>query len=388
MKLLDWINTEKEFGNQLLKEWTGLDEMGYAIDINSISHSSNIKIHWKCDKYKGYEWDATLNNRTSKLQKCPYCSGKKCVSGVNDLYTWCIQNKDIGSTIIEEWTGIDENDNIVDIHNILKKSNKVVKWQCRNNNEHIWNAPIGRRVVNNSGCPYCKYENDRIKKIKEAVLNGESLDIWCKNNGYWGENIRNEWTGQSLDGKTFKINEISPKSNQNMIWRCKNNHIWHAVIYDRTINKQGCRQCSNIGTSKQELFLYYSIKQIFPKTIHRGKYNGYEFDITIPEIKMCIEYGSLIWHKDKRERDLAKRNICIKNKVRFIEIIDITGYTEQNTYENSEYTIYYEADYKSVYDTKLAEILDSLLKQYNHSFNEVDINDVLYRVIHHKYNKK
>ena len=34
---------------------------------------SNKRVWWKCKK--GHEWEATINDRVSKGQVCPYCSG-------------------------------------------------------------------------------------------------------------------------------------------------------------------------------------------------------------------------------------------------------------------------------------------------------------------------
>jgi hypothetical protein len=175
MTLTEWIQKSGGFGQQLIKEWTGMCIDGSILDINNVASMSNKKMIWKCDRYEGYTWEATVNNRVNHLQKCPYCSGKKCVTGVNDLYTWCLNNGDIGNKIITEWVGIDEKGNSIDMHSTMSKSNKVVKWQCMENNNHTWYAPISRRTSNYSGCTQCKYEKERLVKIRKASKKGESI---------------------------------------------------------------------------------------------------------------------------------------------------------------------------------------------------------------------
>lgn len=83
------------------------------------------------------------------------------------------------------------------------------------------------------------------------------------------------------------------------------------------------------GTSYPELFIYFYFKSIFPKTIHRGKApdTKYEYDISIPEKRLVIEYNGSVYHKgdghfDKIEIDTIKMNYAIDNGVDYIRIED------------------------------------------------------------------
>ena len=54
------------------------------IDLDKITNGSHIKVWWKCKK--GHEWEASVSN-VSNGGGCPYCRGKKVLSGYNDLST-------------------------------------------------------------------------------------------------------------------------------------------------------------------------------------------------------------------------------------------------------------------------------------------------------------
>ena len=78
---------------------------------------------------------------------------KVCKQGVNDIYTWCQSNGAWGQQLINEWTGLDENNQPISINNIAKTSGRKVKWKCIKG--HEWIATVRNRAVNKSCCPYC-----------------------------------------------------------------------------------------------------------------------------------------------------------------------------------------------------------------------------------------
>ena len=165
--LYNWC-INNNFGKKLLKQWVGKDSNGNCIDINKIASGSNIKVLWKCD-ICGNEWLQSPNKRIYGETNCIHCArkdaivyrikngytpfGNRLIIGENDLYTYCIHNK-IGDKLIEEWTGLDEHNNNIDIYSITYGSNKKMKWLCsRCGNEFI--ASIHNRACNESGCPSC-----------------------------------------------------------------------------------------------------------------------------------------------------------------------------------------------------------------------------------------
>ena len=103
-------------------------------------------------------------------------------------------------------------------------------------------------------------------------------------------------------------------------------------IQGRVRNHSMCPHCNNKGTSLPEQIIYRCFKQIFPSTLNRKKLQGYEFDIVIPELNTCIEYGSTYFHAGREERDLEKEKICKENKINFIKILDDSNNELEETY--------------------------------------------------------
>ena len=50
----------------------------------NVTPNSHKKVWWKCSK--GHEWQAVVASR-NRGSGCPYCSGRKAISGINDLET-------------------------------------------------------------------------------------------------------------------------------------------------------------------------------------------------------------------------------------------------------------------------------------------------------------
>lgn len=81
----------------------------------------------------------------------------KLIQGQNDLTTWCNNHGEQGKRLLQEWTGIDENENPVDINIISYGSYKKMQWKCRDCN-NIWEAKVKNRTSGN-GCPQCVNHN-------------------------------------------------------------------------------------------------------------------------------------------------------------------------------------------------------------------------------------
>ncbi len=82
---------------ELMKEWDCDANVG--LDPTKLTIGSNKKAWWKCSKCGG-KWQTRIGERTGKDRKhhtgCPYCSGKKVLTGYNDLAT-------VNSLLTSEW---------------------------------------------------------------------------------------------------------------------------------------------------------------------------------------------------------------------------------------------------------------------------------------------
>ena len=158
--------------------------------------------------------------------------------GVNDLERWCLNNGSFGKQLMSEWTGECTDGTQYNIDEISFGSNKKFKWKCSEG--HEWYADVCHRTFGRK-CPYCSGQH---------VSDKNSLKTWCLNNGLWGKQLIQEWTGECNDGKHYEIDEVSfGSSTKKFKWVCSKGHEWYARIRDRARNMHGCPQCrsENIG---------------------------------------------------------------------------------------------------------------------------------------------
>lgn len=364
--LSTWCSNHGAWGRQLIQEWTGVCIDGNQYALNDVAFGSAKKFKWICKE--GHEWYSDVSHRTLNERGCPQCSfgelGSKVSRarlhiGVNDLYTWCLNNGEFGQQLISEWTGECEDKSQYAIDSISFGSYRRLKWRCSEG--HEWYSTVGSRTRSKCKCPYC---------TGALVSDNNSFGAWCINNAEFGNQLLHEWTGECEDGKHYEIDGVSFGSNRKFKWRCNKHHEWYTAVTYRTHGKTGCPHCSNRGTSYPEQVIYRSMLQLFPNTIHRGKYGGYEFDITVPEFKVCIEYGSIFWHADKLDRDNEKKKFCEKYGVQLIQVYEHNGEIDSDDVFDGDLIIYrVEPILKEL---QLKEIISHILNQFNHSVEEID----------------
>lgn len=112
-----------------------------------VTAKSGKYIWWLCQN--GHAWKTQIINRT-KGTRCPYCSGKRAITGVNDLKT---QYPKLAGQWFQERNG-DLRPECVGCYSVKK-----VWWRCSHG--HIWCAEIGNRVRSGEGCPICQGREKR-----------------------------------------------------------------------------------------------------------------------------------------------------------------------------------------------------------------------------------
>ena len=122
--------------NDLVTTHPELSTQATGWDPSEITQGSNLKKDWKCSLQ--HHWSAVVSDRTNKKSGCPYCTGKKVLSGFNDLQT---VNPIIGNQAFG-W----------DPTTVTVGSTKRLKWQC--NEGHIWTTTVLARSQG-YGCPTC-----------------------------------------------------------------------------------------------------------------------------------------------------------------------------------------------------------------------------------------
>lgn len=243
--LYTWCLNNGRYGEQLIQEWTGMDEHNQQISMDNITYGSAKRVLWICRE--GHEWVTRIYDRTrSKSAGCPHCSVQR---GINDLYTWCLRNGERGQQLLNEWVDLDENSDPISIYDVSYGSSKRVQWMCSNG--HIWTEAVGKRTHGKQDCPYCKeqykekqyYQN--LKNIKRP-RNKESIRLgtWCSTHGALGAQLRAEWVGLDENNKPISMSEIAVSSNHRVMWRCEKGHIWLEGVIDRIHRTSKCPFCS------------------------------------------------------------------------------------------------------------------------------------------------
>lgn len=183
-------------------------------------------------------------------------------------------------------------DNIPDCeYNATKK----IYWKCKNG--HKYDMEIRRRTVENRGCPYCSG-----KRVSDEYNSLYKLR----------PDLADEWDYDNND--IITPHDITPGSNKEAYWICKNGHRWKTIIANRGLRNSGCPECAKgTQTSRMERLLYTVIKETFINVNSRVKLDGFEYDIHIPNINIAIEYNGRYYHNNKyssydvEDRDFSKR---------------------------------------------------------------------------------
>ena len=137
-RVLKGYNDFKSNCPELAKNW---DYERNSITPDMVAYGSDKKFRWICDK--GHSYECSINNRRAG-QNCPYCSGKRVLTGFNDIST-------THPKIAEQWC-FDLNE--FDPTEVSAGSHKKVWWQC-NICGHKWISYVYNRCLNNAGCPKC-----------------------------------------------------------------------------------------------------------------------------------------------------------------------------------------------------------------------------------------
>lgn len=182
-----------------------------------VSPKSSKSLDWKCKL--GHKWKAKPADR-SRGDKCPYCSGKRVLSGFNDLRT-------THPNLAEESQGWDPTE-------VSFGSNKSVLWKC--NFGHEWRASPNSRSNHNSGCPYCS------NRIVLAGFNDFATTH---------PQLASQLIGS--DPRTFTYG-----SNRKLKWKCEFGHEWVVSPAVRT-GKRGtnCPSCAESGFDPNEQAWFY-----------------------------------------------------------------------------------------------------------------------------------
>ena len=109
--------------------------------------------------------------------------------------------------------------------NVAPKSNKKVWWTCPK--DHTYQASIGHRTINKSGCPYCSGRKAIAGYTDLATIRPD---------------VAAEWHS-TLNGD-LKPDMVTHKSAVKAWWLCPEGHAYQASIVSRTNMNSGCPYCA------------------------------------------------------------------------------------------------------------------------------------------------
>lgn len=178
--------------------------------VATVTRSSQKRLWWRCPN--GHEYETTPGHR-SRGQGCPYCAGKRALTGFNDLGT---KRPDLAA----QWHPAKNGDLLPSDY--TPGSAAPVWWlgDCG----HEWEARINNRA-HGTGCPVCDGKrvlpgfNDLATKYPELAAQWDT-----DRNGRGAE-------------------AVAPTANSKAWWRCEFGHSWQADIGNR-VNGNGCPVCA------------------------------------------------------------------------------------------------------------------------------------------------
>mgnify|MGYP004704201331 CR=1 FL=1 len=196
---------------EIAKEWnySKNDKPPYTY-----TKGSKKKVWWICPQ--GHEYEASICDRTGRNRGCPYCAGKRPITGKTDIATTY-------PAIAAEWN-YDKNISLTP-QMFTNGSNKRVWWKCSDG--HEWKARIIDRTNRGHSCPYCSGKLPIIGKTDLATLAPELVKEW------------NYAKNQDITPQMFTL-----RSGKKVSWICENGHEWEATIINRTKHGTGCPYCA------------------------------------------------------------------------------------------------------------------------------------------------
>lgn len=122
-----------------------------------VTWKTNVK--WVCPTCHG-EYECSPVNRKKGDNACPYCNGRRVLSGYNDLAT-------IHPELMKEWSYPDNMIRHIDPTQISDKSSQIIWWVCdKHSRRKTYPMKVSDRVLmqkrHMTACPYCR--GNRIRR--------------------------------------------------------------------------------------------------------------------------------------------------------------------------------------------------------------------------------
>lgn len=190
---------------KLRDEWASSNDLSPE----QVTRGSNKVVTWNCDQE--HVWDAPVKSRTGMNSGCPYCSGRRAVTGVTDLET-------LFPSVARFWSYL----NPMPPSQVTSKSHRKVWWQCPDG--HDWQRAVATQVTIGAKCPECSMKSATVQHDSVAAVAPNLVPDWSPAN--------------RLPADRHAVNGARVK------WECHIcKHEWTSRVIDR-VNGSPCPSCS------------------------------------------------------------------------------------------------------------------------------------------------
>lgn len=362
-KVLAGFNDLMSQSPQLMQEWN--------FGRNTINpeevHFNSTQIAWWIGSC-GHEWESSIGIRAKANTTCPYCAGRRVLTGFNDINT-------THPALSLEWHPTKNKKDTP--FTVSAGSNKKVWWQDVLG--HEWEATVDKRARSGRGCPVCsgnkvsKGFNDMAtthpsyaQEIDPTINNGiDGTVISAGSTQFirWTCAIGHNWDSAPCDRIGYAVkcptcsnkkilkgyndlealfpelmsewnfsknspllpSEISSGSNKKVWWICNKGHEWLQTPCQRSVYDYSCPFCST-GASKAENDIadFLVLQGLKVERKNREILSGLELDILIAEKNIAIEFNGIYWHSEKYKEDknyhYSKWKTCHNQNIQLIQI--------------------------------------------------------------------
>ncbi len=232
---------------------------------------------WSCSVCGGKYW-SRLIDRTQNNNQCPYCNGKRVLTGFNDLAT---KNPEIAS----EWSC--NNDKTAS--EVMETSSYVAKWICPTCSGEYY-ARVSERKKGDKLCPYCKDDRVLAGYNDLATSDLELAKEWSPNNDK-------------------SANEVMKTSSYSAKWICPTcNGEYYARVSERKKGDKLCPYCKN----ERVLAGYNDLATRNPELAAEWSCNNDKTASEVMETSSYVakwicptcngEYSTRVWERKKGDR--------------------------------------------------------------------------------------
>ena len=240
-----------------------------------LTASSNKKVELWCGNPSHDYWNAPLSNVARLGTRCPQCSGRRAITGTDDLAT---THPALAAELVNQ-----------SLATTLKAgSNASVLWQCSVNPSHTWNATIYSRTAKKTGCPYCSGRKI-VPGVNDLATTHPDLAV--------------QLVDQSLATVTSKGGTTPVQ------WQCTVNpeHTWLAAPSNR-VKPSGCPICYRLHANPSQTLLTEMVRTLVPMSTILGDDRTVlpstkELDIVVPDYHLAIEFNGVFWHSEAAEKE-------------------------------------------------------------------------------------